>query len=60
MAYDLTNRKLQKPEPTRVTKSPELVKEHVTRAVDFLYEKVASRPKDKTKRASKSKPKHKR
>ena len=58
MAYDLTNRRLQKPEPRRVPKPAELTSEHVTRAVDFLYEKVASRPKHKTKRARK--PKHKR
>jgi hypothetical protein len=58
VAYDITNRKLQKPEPTRVIKSPELVEEHVSTAVDFLYEKVASRRKRKAKRTAKRK--HKR
>jgi hypothetical protein len=58
VAYDLTNRKLQKPEPSRVVKSAELVKEHVAKAVDFLYEKVSSRPKRKVKRTAKRK--HKR
>jgi hypothetical protein len=58
VAYDLTNRKLQKPEPTRAIKSPKLVEEHVSRAVGFLYEKVASRPKRKAKRSGKRK--HKR